>query len=192
MEHKIQAIETEYNGYRFRSRLEARWAVFFDAIGAKYIYEPQGYIFEDGTCYLPDFYLENVSGRGARNIFVEIKGVLDNVDLRKVEMFSLNKQIIIFGQIPVVDGSGYLDFRKDGDDNIYNLAYSEGDYYWAEPKASIHGGLVLDYPDNPYSYVDDSLTKTAYSIARQARFEHGKTPTAKQVYEAAHSGGILK
>jgi hypothetical protein len=27
----IQAIETVYRGHRFRSRLEARWAVFFDA-----------------------------------------------------------------------------------------------------------------------------------------------------------------
>ena len=26
----IKAIETYYKGYRFRSRLEARWAVFFD------------------------------------------------------------------------------------------------------------------------------------------------------------------
>jgi len=26
----IKAIETQYRGYRFRSRLEARWAVFFD------------------------------------------------------------------------------------------------------------------------------------------------------------------
>lgn len=27
-----QVIETEYKGYRFRSRLEARWAVFFDTL----------------------------------------------------------------------------------------------------------------------------------------------------------------
>ena len=32
----MKAIETEYNGYRFRSRLEARWAVFFDALGIEY------------------------------------------------------------------------------------------------------------------------------------------------------------
>jgi hypothetical protein len=29
---KIKAIETRYKGYRFRSRLEARWSVFFDAM----------------------------------------------------------------------------------------------------------------------------------------------------------------
>ena len=35
----LKAIETEYKGYRFRSRLEARWAVFFDACGVKWEYE---------------------------------------------------------------------------------------------------------------------------------------------------------
>ena len=32
----IKAIDTVYNGYKFRSRLEARWAVFFDEIGIEY------------------------------------------------------------------------------------------------------------------------------------------------------------
>ena len=40
----LKAIETEYKGYRFRSRLEARWAVFFDACGVKWEYEPEGYV----------------------------------------------------------------------------------------------------------------------------------------------------
>lgn len=39
----IKAIETEYKGYRFRSRLEARWAVFFDALGVEWVYEPEGF-----------------------------------------------------------------------------------------------------------------------------------------------------
>ncbi len=39
---EIKAIDTVYNGYKFRSRLEARWAVFFDAAGIKYEYEPEG------------------------------------------------------------------------------------------------------------------------------------------------------
>lgn len=53
----IKAISTIYNGYKFRSRLEAKWAVYFDALRIKYEYEPEGYVFNDGTCYLPDFYL---------------------------------------------------------------------------------------------------------------------------------------
>jgi hypothetical protein len=38
----IAAIQTHYNGYHFRSRLEARWAVFFDECGIRYQYEPEG------------------------------------------------------------------------------------------------------------------------------------------------------
>ena len=52
----IKPIETCYNGYRFRSRLEARWAVFMDALGIKYEYEPEGYELPSGW-YLPDFWL---------------------------------------------------------------------------------------------------------------------------------------
>lgn len=56
MEKSIKAIETKYNGFRFRSRLEARWAIFFDMIGLKYEYEVEGFEM-NGVCYLPDFYI---------------------------------------------------------------------------------------------------------------------------------------
>src|SRR5262245_46962536 len=46
----LEPIETRYKGYRFRSRLEARWAVFFDAQGIKWEYEPQGYDFGELGC----------------------------------------------------------------------------------------------------------------------------------------------
>lgn len=48
------AIETIYQGYRFRSRLEARWAVYFDQLGHTWEYEPEG-LHLDGVRYLPDF-----------------------------------------------------------------------------------------------------------------------------------------
>jgi hypothetical protein len=51
---KIKAIETRYKGYRFRSRLEARWAVFFDALELRWDYEPEGFETNAGN-YLPDF-----------------------------------------------------------------------------------------------------------------------------------------
>ena len=48
---EIKPIETVYNGYRFRSRLEARWAVFFDTLGIEYEYEKEGYEIKDrGSC----------------------------------------------------------------------------------------------------------------------------------------------
>lgn len=72
----IQAIETHYAGHRFRSRLEARWAVFFDTLGIRWEYEPQGYVI-DGTPYLPDF-LVHPNTDGA--FWLEIKGVFPGDD----------------------------------------------------------------------------------------------------------------
>nr|DAT64577.1 MAG TPA: Protein of unknown function (DUF1064) [Caudoviricetes sp.] len=54
--NKVKPIETQYHGYRFRSRLEARWAVFFDVMGIKYEYEKEGFELSSGR-YLPDFWL---------------------------------------------------------------------------------------------------------------------------------------
>jgi hypothetical protein len=53
---QIKAIETQYAGCRFRSRLEARWAVFFDALDIAWEYEPEGFELPSGR-YLPDFRL---------------------------------------------------------------------------------------------------------------------------------------
>jgi len=52
----MKAIETTYKGYRFRSRLEARWAVFLDAMHLAWSYEPEGIETPAGR-YLPDFWL---------------------------------------------------------------------------------------------------------------------------------------
>jgi len=63
-------IQTKYNGYYFRSRTEARWAVYFDAVGLKYEYEPEGFLIDiqgEITPYLPDFHLLDLS------IYIEIK-----------------------------------------------------------------------------------------------------------------------
>ena len=63
----IPPIETRYNGYRFRSRTEARWAVFFDAAGIQYEYEKEGYALPSGW-YLPDFWLPDFK------LWFEVKG----------------------------------------------------------------------------------------------------------------------
>ena len=77
----IQAIETEYKGCRFRSRLEARWGVFLDTLGVPWEYEPQG--FEIGPefqrrRYLPDFYLPTLG------TWVEVKGDPLGLDLKLI------------------------------------------------------------------------------------------------------------
>lgn len=62
---KIKAIETRYKGYRFRSRLEARWAVFFDTMKQDWEYEPEGFVLSDGKHYLPDFRVKTPQGKDA-------------------------------------------------------------------------------------------------------------------------------
>lgn len=64
----IRPIKTIYKGYRFRSRLEARWAVFFDALGIPFEYEKEGFELPGGLRYLPDFWLPE------QDCWVEIKG----------------------------------------------------------------------------------------------------------------------
>jgi hypothetical protein len=63
----IKALETKYKGYRFRSRLESRYAVYFDCIGIEWVYEPQGFVLEGNIPYLPDFWLNDL------HCFAEVK-----------------------------------------------------------------------------------------------------------------------
>lgn len=72
----IRAIETSYRGCRFRSRLEARYAVLFDALRIQWEYEPQGYVVgEPGRPYLPDFWLPS------ERVWVEVKGSETQLDV---------------------------------------------------------------------------------------------------------------
>ena len=75
----MQAIETIYRGYRFRSRLEARWAVFFTEIGLRWEYEPEGFHLPSGQLYLPDFRVESINGSC---IWYEIKPRATNNDAK--------------------------------------------------------------------------------------------------------------
>lgn len=55
-------IPTTYNGSRFRSRLEAKWAAFFDLAGWRWTYEPF-----DATGYIPDFLIH-----GPASLLIEV------------------------------------------------------------------------------------------------------------------------
>lgn len=50
MEYLFAAIPTIYKDVQFRSRLEARWAAFFDLLSWKWDYEPC-----DFKGWIPDF-----------------------------------------------------------------------------------------------------------------------------------------
>lgn len=105
---EIKAIETVYNGYRFRSRLEARWAVFFDAMHIEYVYEPEGFIGFDNIPYLPDFYLPE------EKVYVEVKGYDERLekDWDKIaaaidwKSTPVSNGLLVLGDIPNPDKVG--------------------------------------------------------------------------------------
>lgn len=67
--HRFTPLETPYHGCQFRSRTEARWAVFFDSLSIPWEYEKEGYDL-DGVWYLPDFWLPR------QRCWFEVKGEL--------------------------------------------------------------------------------------------------------------------
>lgn len=94
-------IQTQYNGYLFRSRIEARWAVFFDALDIKYYYEHEGFNLPNKGYYLPDFYLPEMG------VFIEVKGEYPSIEerLKALELaFETGCLVcIVFGGIPSPD-----------------------------------------------------------------------------------------
>lgn len=180
MGKSIKPIETQYNGYRFRSRLEARWAIFFDIIGLKYEYEMEGYDME-GIRYLPDFYIPSLDR------WFEIKGKsLNNYEMKKCEEFCSrkdNKNIkfsVLIGTPEVVridDFIGILEYVWEWPSKTYPENYrmlapdglSEKEYY----SRFVKGLWIVP------NVTEEKLAKAAIA-ARQARFEFGETPKTNE------------
>lgn len=126
----MEVLEIEYNGYKFKSILEARWAVFFDAAGIKYEYEPEEFELEDGTKYLPDFYLPEIyRGKGKYGLWVEVKSLMNNYDEDKINQFrkQQNKDVLVLGEIPNAETyEDIVDYYRDdfgiGYDDNYTFA----------------------------------------------------------------------
>jgi hypothetical protein len=99
----IAAIQTQYNGLLFRSRLEARWAVFFDTCGIKYCYESEGFSLPSGN-YLPDFYIPNQPSfrHNDNGLFVEVKGVATDKSHSVLDELAMHTGIdcVMLGELP--------------------------------------------------------------------------------------------
>lgn len=70
----ISPIQTQYQGYRFRNRLEARWAVLLDALGETWDYEDEGFNLSHSGRYLPDFLTTLKSTNFEGKVWIEVKG----------------------------------------------------------------------------------------------------------------------
>lgn len=122
---ELTPIKTEYRGHLFRSRLEARWALFFDLMAVRWTYEGEGYELPGGR-YLPDFEIE-LPRRGL--CFFEVKPHQPDLDaLRKAHelAFASSRPVFITqGQPAVADCSipeargVYAVFCDGGEDDDY-------------------------------------------------------------------------
>jgi hypothetical protein len=131
-----KAINTEYKGHLFRSRLEAKWAIFFDEIGVRWEYEKEGFE-NNGIKYLPDFYFTDY------DIWVEIKPINHNFkDIYKWIMFTEKYNLLLLQDIPNIRPTKYygkggieydiIPFADKIKESYGFLWYSGGDEDWSD------------------------------------------------------------
>ena len=140
-QYNIKAIPTTYAGVNFRSRLEARWAAFFDLVGWEWDYEPF-----DLNGWTPDFLLKTSIG----HVLAEVKPIdvraagsdaLIDVFLKALH-HALDKRILLLGLNP----PGMALHTIEGDDVLSEtMAVPDGKQIkgWREA-----GNLVQWLPDN--------------------------------------------
>jgi hypothetical protein len=161
----IQAIETRYKGYRFRSRLEARWAVYFDALGIEWVYEQEGYKLPDGSLYLPDFYLPVLG------CFAEVKPTKFTPEEYN-KCTQLDKPCLLLDTQTPMSEAAYYATINDG----WATSYFGGadEYGWVIlPESATKGRLWFLLGEPIGAYFFDPAPDIA---ARSARFEFGETP----------------
>jgi len=173
----IKPIQTHYKGYHFRSRLEARWAVFFDAIGWPWEYEPEGFDLGEGDFYLPDFRLICADG----DLWVEIKAKAPNAEeKRKAEKLAEQSgAAVVFGIGPpdpykISDGlDGFIPSLRAGVKVGWLESVAAINTYckqkWNRPGWSLGGG----FGDEPCE-----ADVEACNAAKSARFEFGQKGAA--------------
>jgi hypothetical protein len=202
----IKAIETEYAGCRFRSRLEARWAVFFDTLGIKWRYEPQGYELPSGR-YLPDF-MVSASLLGAHDeIYTEVKGSLNHFEFVRLVKAAIElppisggpwwPQPLVLGEIPR-PGRAWIHARIEVGSGCWGLRSTYFGWHinepmlvplgeavpyklpWLDEMPMDHSAALCDWltgPTESSRLTVDPRIDDAYRAARSARFEFGETPT---------------
>lgn len=194
----IKAIETRYAGCRFRSRIEARWAVFFTNLRLRWEYEKQGYLVgRDQRPYLPDFYLPDLG------LWVEVKPTQSvyqpladtPLDIRNWEDFAgmvatewdHDKSAMFIGPIPdptTVDEAGPPRAKQWYDPGI--VIIGDWHYAWCACPTNQHFDIQIEARGNRIECgcprVLDGRRQSgnhpailnAYATARSARFEHGE------------------
>lgn len=171
----MKAIETAYKGYRFRSRLEARWAIFFDALGIKWEYEPEGYDLGDAGYYLPDFFLP------ACGAYVEVKPTTQTIEWKKILGLASEFPVLICVGRPGETPALFVDKKCPV---TFPALFAEKSENFA---LIIRGGAERTFRAGEVVFKGVKTTdfvwekgllcwQQASVFAKQARFEHGETP----------------
>jgi len=193
----LKAIETRYNGYLFRSRLEARWAVFLDRLSVDYEYEVEGFdlssvpkseggrdLMGKAAWYLPDFWLPEPAS------WMEVKPtaptLIERERAARLAVASGKDVVIVVGKPWVFsehesgyDGtdSGYIFLGGTGlSDHFYMLTACP---FCRKVEWTFDGRadrISCKCPNPPKSVGDFARIQRAYLAAKRARFEHGETP----------------
>lgn len=181
----MKPIETRYAGHRFRSRLEARWAVFFDRLGIRWQYEPQGFNIQ-WRPYLPDFLLPDTE------TWVEVKGDESTLDYDLMEGFAYalprGARIVILGPLPEAKTLGNWDWGWQSLHSAYmdeadRVVFGEWVGFGAGEPTVLTETSQATYFDMgarenwliPVENMTGPCAEAAYDAARMARFEHGES-----------------
>jgi hypothetical protein len=191
----IRPIQTFYDGHRFRSRLEARWAVFFNTLNIPYEYEKEGYVLDSGLgTYLPDFWLPE------QDCWIEIKGTAptgeDEERLKTIVLSTKKAGYIFFGPIyqpkSISDDSSAIHLNFEYDEDGEHVGWDDA-HWWCECHncgalgiqfegrgariqcGCSHGdvGDSCSHDDRCHAF-DTPRLVAAYITARSARFEYGE------------------
>ena len=170
----IEAIQTRYAGYHFRSRLEARWAVWFTALGIPWEYEREGYALPSGP-YLPDFWISNPMPEWPEaGYWIDIKPSNlpnDNEAFAKIADLTM-----------ATKHTGYIVAGDPGNFRTASFNFNTRKWTFAT-KNDLRDYSPSNRPLWFASLFAHSLTHEmkpnileAITAARSARFEHGETP----------------
>lgn len=162
MKYDIKAIPTTYAGVNFRSRHEAKWAVFFDLCGWKWDYEPF-----DLDGWAPDFRLRTDAGP----VLVEVKP--SEIDLltidelaavyQKALVHAFDKNVLLLGASPLDHTVGLaVGWPEPSDEFLHAIHVSDADDKWREA-----GNMVQWKPADPKQETVKEILRRAKVRAEQ-------------------------
>ena len=112
----IEAVQTRYKQIFFRSRAEARWALFMDMLSIPYEYEPEKYQLSTKR-YIPDFLVRLPEGYSSEAFFIEVKGPPPNdEDKRCAVELSNHTHLDVFILDAKIDSSSVVRYQDRCDD----------------------------------------------------------------------------